>query len=179
MSVLTKRQKTAASGAKSAETKAKLDAIKAIWKPGMSGAAIAAALPFPATRNAVIGLFDRHADYLAPCSLNARPVATLTEAQRKQRQRAKIKQANVQHRNIAIGGIEGVTVVRTYPTVSLPVAEDAPLPEAAHLTLMQLDSTTCRWPHGDKDFTFCGASTGIKSPYCAYHARLAMRRVVT
>jgi hypothetical protein len=51
-------------------------------------------------------------------------------------------------------------------------------PESRMLSLLELNSTTCRWPIGDpqaKLFHFCGAD--VEKPgahvYCAFHNRLA------
>ena len=46
----------------------------------------------------------------------------------------------------------------------------------AGATLLNLTSTTCRWPQGhpgEPGFAFCGARTAAGQPYCAYHASVA------
>lgn len=43
-------------------------------------------------------------------------------------------------------------------------------------TLLNLTSTTCRWPQGhpgEPGFAFCGARTAPGQPYCPYHASIA------
>jgi GcrA cell cycle regulator len=45
-------------------------------------------------------------------------------------------------------------------------------------SLLDLAPGDCRWPFGDKPFTFCGCRTFTSLPYCAGHARIAYGRVV-
>ena len=50
---------------------------------------------------------------------------------------------------------------------------DAPPAPGGHITLLQLDGNTCRWPHGDRTpYLFCGAPTAGKT-YCAYHTGIS------
>ena len=64
-----------------------------------------------------------------------------------------------------------------------PYVEDpdagAHIPPAQRRSLLDLDSTVCRWPFGDpatSDLFFCGAPTLIDAPYCAEHCAEAHRR---
>lgn len=50
-------------------------------------------------------------------------------------------------------------------------AEATPL----HLKLFDLKSTSCRWPYGDTDFTFCGCEIAPDSSYCPAHKALSIR----
>lgn len=50
-------------------------------------------------------------------------------------------------------------------------AEATPL----HLKLLDLKSTSCRWPYGDTDFTFCGCEIAPDSSYCPAHKALSVR----
>jgi GcrA cell cycle regulator len=45
-------------------------------------------------------------------------------------------------------------------------------------SLIDLAPDECRWPFGDKPYTFCGCRTFTSLPYCAGHARIAYGRVV-
>lgn len=57
-----------------------------------------------------------------------------------------------------------------------PLPEPVPFVNGARITIMQLSSSTCKWPIGDpqdKDFCFCGHAPRENSPYCDYHARAA------
>lgn len=49
--------------------------------------------------------------------------------------------------------------------------EAAPL----HLKLLDLKSTSCRWPYGGTDFTFCGCEKAADSSYCPAHEALSIR----
>lgn len=162
------------------EILARLNEIKRVWQADMSAATIAAAVAFPASRNVIIGLFSRHADYLAPCTLTDRKNGdTRSPALRaKHRQNAMNRIRNIKPRpkSVALAGREGFVSLNKDVEPPSPVAEPSPLLNAKHLTLMQLDSSTCKWPHGDKDFTFCGADTTDAHPYCNYHRRLARRK---
>ena len=44
------------------------------------------------------------------------------------------------------------------------------------ISLYDLTSTTCRWPVGNPDIRFCGATCDAEKPYCDDHAQLATRR---
>jgi GcrA cell cycle regulator len=45
-------------------------------------------------------------------------------------------------------------------------------------SLLDLAPDECRWPFGDKPYTFCGCKAVTELPYCAGHARIAYGRVV-
>lgn len=51
----------------------RIDAIKAVWHPGMSAAQIADSLPGCPSRNAIIGVYHRHAKHLAAYPLQTPP----------------------------------------------------------------------------------------------------------
>lgn len=44
--------------------------------------------------------------------------------------------------------------------------------EPRHLTLSDLNESTCKWPLGDGPFTFCGHAPLKGLPYCAPHQRI-------
>ena len=44
------------------------------------------------------------------------------------------------------------------------------------LTIMELTSSTCRWPYGHSSFTFCGDHIKEGSPYCPKHSNIAFPR---
>lgn len=52
----------------------------------------------------------------------------------------------------------------------LRVADVAPL----HLSVLDLQPTSCRWPYGDGPFTFCGHACVASAPYCEPHASLSV-----
>jgi GcrA cell cycle regulator len=50
------------------------------------------------------------------------------------------------------------------------------IPPSKRVTIQDLRSNSCRWPHGDPqspDFTFCGAKAAPGAAYCINHARIA------
>jgi GcrA cell cycle regulator len=50
------------------------------------------------------------------------------------------------------------------------------MPESLHLTIMQLESHTCKYPDGaplDRPSTFCGVRCDNPlKPYCGFHLKL-------
>jgi hypothetical protein len=64
-----------------------------------------------------------------------------------------------------------------------PYVEDAnagtDIPPTQRRSILDLDSTVCRWPFGDpatSDIFFCGAPALADRPYCAEHCAQAHRR---
>jgi GcrA cell cycle regulator len=57
-----------------------------------------------------------------------------------------------------------------------PVSAD--IPPIGTKSLLDLAPDECRFPFGDKPYTFCGCRTFTGLPYCAGHARIAYGRVV-
>lgn len=83
--------------------------------------------------------------------------------------------------SVALAGVPAAKRGRPFNprgvTPALPaLTEPVPLVNGARITIMQLTSSTCKWPIGDpqsKDFCFCGHAPHENSPYCDYHARAA------
>ena len=82
------------------------------------------------------------------------------------------------------GGVRGnlalnvATMADVEPVVAFtPQAfEDVVVPMSERITIMELRESTCRWPFGDpssSDFRFCGGSSPVGTPYCAFHAKIA------
>lgn len=46
-------------------------------------------------------------------------------------------------------------------------------PESRGLGMLDLGPMNCRWPFGDRDYTFCGAAIKEHSPYCEHHASIS------
>jgi GcrA cell cycle regulator len=60
-----------------------------------------------------------------------------------------------------------------------PLLRDVPnTPPIRAKSLLDLAKGECRWPFGDKPYTFCGCRTFTGLPYCVGHARIAYGRVV-
>jgi GcrA cell cycle regulator len=77
----------------------------------------------------------------------------------------------------------GVMVARARARGELPVRmimiEPPPLVDGRLVSLLELRSSHCRWPHGsvgDDDFGFCGVQRKRHSPYCPEHHRMAYMR---
>jgi len=52
---------------------------------------------------------------------------------------------------------------------------DTPAPEVSdkpgRYTMLTLPDNGCKWPHGDRQITFCGCTREPGRPYCPTHAR--------
>lgn len=46
-----------------------------------------------------------------------------------------------------------------------------------HLTLLELEPHHCRWPYGNKPYTFCGLDQYEGSSYCLYHCLANSRSI--
>jgi GcrA cell cycle regulator len=139
--------------------------LKQLKDEGLSGQEIAiefGKLGFPLTRNAIIGKLNR-------LGLSQPQAERTAEYHRRRAERAaqnRVKRHTV-HR------IHQKRVRRREP-------EPEPTPEiqgpdAAHVTLLELEERHCRWPIGDPckaDFRFCGADNTGNS-YCPWHSRMA------
>lgn len=72
-----------------------------------------------------------------------------------------------------------LSVVEVRAPAPLPAEEVTEIPIAQRRGLLELDGTTCRWPHGDPgapDFYFCGAAPLEGKPYCLHHCRLGYQQ---
>lgn len=79
----------------------------------------------------------------------------------------------------------GMEIQAPSKPVKVPTEEVAdmspPPPGRKLLSLLELTSTTCRWPFGDpKDagFGFCGCACSEEQPYCDEHTAKARSRLV-
>lgn len=61
------------------------------------------------------------------------------------------------------------------PVDALPFVPRAAEATPLHLKLLDLKSTSCHWPYGDTDFTFCGCEIAPGSSYCPAHKALSIR----
>jgi hypothetical protein len=64
---------------------------------------------------------------------------------------------------------------RDYVKREYRVRPNVPEPEPKNLTVLELTNRTCRWPHGDWDYRFCGHRVHPGSPYCEYHFHLSRK----
>lgn len=77
-------------------------------------------------------------------------------------------------RNPSHNILAAIAIAGTEP--GLPDKLKGEKPDGTGIRLIDLDSTTCRWPKGDPgdpDFEFCGGYALEGRPYCAGHSRLA------
>lgn len=56
---------------------------------------------------------------------------------------------------------------------SAPLAAPLNEPLSLGLTFLELTKNTCKWPHGEGPFTFCGHAITTGRSYCAYHCGIA------
>lgn len=126
-------------------------AIK-LWNEGHSASLIG--LKIGKTRNAVIGKLNRMKK-----KGNPQPPRATTQAIPRRNARPPLQKKKV----IAFVPKE---------QASLPQDQKARI---GTLTLFELQPYSCRWPFGDRDFTFCGDTKISGSPYCAEHTRLSRK----
>ena len=158
-------------------TDERVELLRKLWADGLSASQIAAQLG-GVSRNAVIGKVHR-------LKLSSRGRSTAGASRPKKA-------------NSSIGVMKSVTraVARPMPAsigatalkaqfdiepvvrhVVRPI-ENIVVPISRHLTLIQLNERTCKWPNGDplsEDFHFCGNDSADTGPYCAYHSRIAFQ----
>lgn len=132
---------------KSLDTPAKIDAVKSVWREGMSMGQIAAHFS-GASRNSIAGLYGRYRAELIEAPLRAR-AAVIERVERAARRRR-----SAQHGTLSCAPV---------------------LPDEAHgagRTLMMLARHRCKWPVNDAEpggiHLFCGLPAD--GPYCDHHA---------
>lgn len=137
---------------KELDTPSKIEAVKSIFQPGMSGSQIASFFD-GATRNAVIGLFHRYPGNFDGVKLRTR--TDVADRVRVAKRRYKTKTAK-------------------------PLAIPEPAPNETQLCgrpLFDLARNQCRWPVNDAEpgetHLFCGIAT--EASYCDHHASLSYR----
>lgn len=164
-------------------TQQRIDAVKAVYRPGMSAAQIADALPYETSRNAIIGLIHRHGKKIDGIQLRLPPVAINSMARAK---KVKVKAAPKPSRHRTIRGgrvsvnkIRGLRRPPRLPSLAIERELEMPKPVPRRLTLMQLGPRSCRWCVNDPEpgaagHLFCGETTDIGKSYCGYHAALSV-----
>lgn len=65
----------------------------------------------------------------------------------------------------------GATVIKPKPLPKPVIPSEAP--ESRGLGMLDLGPMNCRWPFGDRDYTFCGAAIKEHTPYCEFHQGIA------
>lgn len=132
------------------DTDGKIDAIRTVWRDGMSASQIAAHFD-GATRGAVVGMYDRWREDLKACPLRPGIKRTVT------RYRAR--------RTVA-------KVIAEAPFVATEQ-------HLAGIPMMMLGAQQCRFAVNDAEIgethLFCGLPS--EGSYCGHHAMRAVRRV--
>lgn len=139
--------------------------LRSLWADGQSASQIANQLGQGCTRSAVLGKVHR-------LKLPARRGAIRPARAPRPRKLAHRRANNAAQRVKA----RQKDIAKAKP-VSVPVAP----PDARMIGLMDLTERTCKWPIGDPrepGFGFCGAEKPFDGgPYCALHARVAVKGV--
>lgn len=79
-----------------------------------------------------------------------------------------------QRRNPSHNILAKIAIAEAEPGIPERLKGEAP--DGTGIKLIDLDSSTCRWPRGmpgDPDFEFCGGYALKDMPYCAHHTRMA------
>lgn len=150
----------------------RVELLKKLWADGLSASQIAGELG-GVTRNAVIGKVHRlglSGRAKSPSASAPRPAVRKPAA------------SAPRHPTAPRPASRGNTALATAPAAEARPApkplpqDDVVVPMSPRVTIMELRESMCRWPLGDpttSEFRFCGASCGIGTPYCTYHARIA------
>lgn len=157
-------------------TQQRVDQLSALWADGLTGSEIARALGVGFSRSAVIGKAHR-------LRLAARRERGWDEVARSRNW----MQRKVHHRQRQERRAKGKQPKprQPKPPVFKPDAADIAvgawnaLPGTEPIGIMDLTSSTCRWPIGDPKqpgFGFCGAAPVAGSSYCATHRHRSLRR---
>ncbi len=143
-------------------TEERIKRLKSCFEAGLSCREIAADIGV--SRNAVIGKLSRlnltrekdGNDHLGPRKRAADPLSRRTTPRRQ------------------------YPVLKSVFAGPQQAADNEPIHEGHHCSLLELSEERCRWPintPGGADFCFCGNRPVEGLPYCAGHSRLAYQRV--
>lgn len=170
------------------ETVETIQAVRRCWQDGDSAGTLSKKLAKAGvvfSRGSIIGLFNRHGDLLKPAKLRViehvphnAPIAAPRVPKAKPKHG---KGVFIKHREELVPQGQAMRYDRvTHHLVpAMPrkewVAKEVPLsPNHRGLTLLELKSGECKFPHGDAaPFSFCGAAA--EGTYCNHHARLVIQ----
>lgn len=147
-----------------------IERVKALWNSGLSATKVGS--HFGVSRCAILGLLGRLG------LLGKRSKITLTEAQRKRSRLESVR------RYRAKKSLNFARKPKAAPLVSSARANGGnskgnPSPELLpplNISLIEIKRRQCRYPYGDRPFTFCGHHTKDGSSYCEHHHRIAYVR---
>lgn len=152
-------------------TDERVSRLTKLWSEGLSASQVAAELG-GVTRNAVIGKIHR-----LGLSGRDKPAAKSGTRQKRAAGTTGYSRAN-RTPNRTAKSRNGVITTRS--SVAQPVVEDLIAPEPLKIKLVELSENTCKWPLGDpqdSEFSFCGHSIKVDTPYCEYHCKLAYQPI--
>ena len=159
-------------------TPERVEEAKSLWADKWSAREIGC--KFGISRNAVIGKFHRigvTAEHGGSGPANggwrARDAAS-PPAKR-------AKRATAIRNRERPGGSDGGLLFRLRTEAREPQLPEFKCPDdepvSLNLSVFDLTDVTCRWPHGDEPFLFCGhVRQDAERPYCPFHNRLARGR---
>lgn len=147
-------------------TEGRIEAIKAVWEPGMSAQQIASAVPYVVSRNAIIGMLNRHGNEMPGIRLRA--IGDNGQVKERKPRKSRAKPASelrhhprpkVEHR---IAVVSPSILFDHAPSIPLPEPEFIP---GERLTVGRpihlLGHGECRWPVNDAEkgelHLFCGS----------------------
>lgn len=134
-------------------TEGRIALLRKLWSEGLSCSQIAKQLGGGVSRNGVIGKIHRLG--LNIRATPARPVKPKPKP---------------------IGPTRRQRIAPSKPLPPTPPPEPIADATGARITILTLNESTCKFPHGDPmdaDFAFCGRVKVGGSPYCIAHDRIA------
>ena len=154
----------------------KIKLLSELWSEGYSASQIAAKIG-GVSRNAVIGKVHRLGLQSRKETVAKKPRPQRTPASSKTSGRSTLARQPTIFRsgaNLTVAFVEEAEEEIIAPLISSNV-----VPAFPRITLLELNTRTCKWPIGDPtrdDFRFCGATIEAGKVYCSYHACLAYQR---
>ena len=154
-------------------TNERMELLQNLWLNGKSAAAISRELGQGISRNAVIGKASRlglTGQLRAPPLTFPKRAETISALRCRPASRINGGAARLSRPLVAIAGAPNEMTQDFSETVVVPLTK--------RVTLEELEADMCRWPLGDPpspDFRYCGAHKLDKTPYCAYHRRIACK----
>lgn len=130
--------------------------LEKLWADGLSATQIACEMG--GTRNSVIGKVHR-------LRLAGRPKPESFGGGKQDKRGDNTRARNLARRSPKFN---------PEPMPKRPPRPDAPTP--LMISILDLTSTTCRWPVGDPldaGFGYCGCGCPVETPYCDYHDHVA------
>ncbi|MBD8556449.1 GcrA cell cycle regulator [Rhizobium sp. CFBP 8762] len=165
-------------------TEARIETLSRLWADGRSASEIAAEMGGGLTRNAVIGkvhrlgLQQRRTANGTALPVAAAPITAVVEDEPVLEAKPAVQRAAAANERRPVTPAPDIIATPFSGRVleDVAVAETAPASGFPSITLLELGSSTCRWPLGDpttSEFRFCGSRTDGTNVYCTHHSCLA------